>query len=461
MAVLALKNPSIKFFVLDFEPRISQWNSEQLPIFEPGLEEVILATRNKNLFFTTNAEEAINQSDIVFISVNTPTKTFGHAAKKGPDLRFVESAARTISSAMLKDPALNSRKFPKILVEKSTVPIRTGEIIRRIMKAELDESKTIVLSNPEFMAEGTAIKNLLFPDRVVIGGDQKTDVGRQAIDMVCNIYRSFVPHERILTTELWSAELGKIASNAMLAMKISAINSFSQICEESGADIDDVAKILGTDQRIGPQFLKPSVGFGGSCFEKDLRCLVYLCRGMHLDVSADFWEGVLKMNNHQRDRFSTNVIRKMFSTVTGKKIAILGFAFKKDTGDVRETSAAFVSKALLNERAVLHVYDPKVTYQSMIEELDYTCDVSAKNVPNFEKVFVAENDVYEATKGAHAICILTEWDQFKTLDYKRIYDSMLKPAFIFDGRNILDHEALQKIGFDVSAIGKPLESEYA
>jgi UDPglucose 6-dehydrogenase len=311
-----------------------------------------------------------------------------------------------------------------------------------------------VLSNPEFLAEGTAIDDLMKPSRALIGGLQ-TPEGLSAIQMLVDVYAHWVPRAQILTTNLWSSELSKLVANAFLAQRVSSINSISALCEVTEADVSEVARAVGTDPRIGPKFLQASVGFGGSCFQKDILNLVYLCESFGLHEVAEYWNQVVSMNDWQKRRFSQMMVRRMFNTVTGKKIAIFGFAFKKDTGDTRETASMFVMRDLLEEQARLHVYDPQVKRDQMMVEFKYTLNVSEETKPGMNDQIVTEDSAYAAAAGAHAIAVLTEWDEFKTLDYQKIYDSMAKPAFLFDGRNICDHDAMRKIGFDVYAIGKP------
>lgn len=316
-----------------------------------------------------------------------------------------------------------------------------------------------VLSNPEFLAEGTAIKDLQEPSRVLIGGEQTPD-GLVAIQALVDVYANWVPRERIITTNLWSSELSKLVANAFLAQRVSSINSITALCEATDADVSEVARAIGSDPRIGNRFLQASVGFGGSCFQKDILNLVYICESFGLKEVAEYWHQVVLMNDYQKSRFSKKIVSRMFNTVTGKRIALFGFAFKKDTGDTRETPAAFVAKDLLDERAQLTVWDPKVERDQMFIELDYTCRVNSDTVPGLNDLVQTATDPYEAARDAHAIAILTEWDEFKTYDYERIYSLMAKPAFIFDGRNLLDHARLREIGFDVYAIGKPAPDVY-
>ncbi len=437
MAMIALKAPQIEVRVVDMNTaRIAAWNSDTLPIYEPGLDEVVRQTRGKNLFFSTDVIGAIKAADIIFVAVNTPTKTYGVGAGRAADLRFIESVARTIAE---------HANGPKIIVEKSTIPVKTAETIKDILGANSKSHKFEVLSNPEFLAEGTAVADLILPDRVLIGGE-RTPTGEAAIKVLVDVYANWVPRERIITTNLWSSELSKLVANAFLAQRISSINSISALCEATGADVDEVANAIGKDSRIGPKFLKASVGFGGSCFQKDILNLVYLCEHFGLPEVATYWEGVVKMNDWQKRRFGARIVRALFNTVADKKIAVLGFAFKKDTNDTRESAAIAVCRDLLAEQARVVVYDPKVPADEIVH------DVLGKGVTN-DRLTVVKT-AYEAVKGAHAIAVVTEWDEFKALDYQQIFASMQQPAFIFDGRNILDLAKLKAIGFRVSGIGK-------
>lgn len=445
MAVIAKNCPNIKVIVCDINPKqIQKWNSKTLPIFEPGLDDYVTAVRDKNLFFTTDLDTAIKEAEIIFVSVNTPTKTFGIGAGRAANLKNWELAARHISKVA---------NGPKIVVEKSTLPVRTAHSMKVVLEANEKGIKFQILSNPEFLAEGTAMTDLQCPDRVLIGGANEEAAGRAAIDRLVWIYQHWIAKERILTTNLWSSELSKLTANAFLAQRISSINSISALCETTGADVAEVGLAIGMDTRIGSKFLNASVGFGGSCFQKDILNLVYLCESFGLPEVAAYWEQVVIMNDYQKKRFAMNMISKMFNTICGKKIAILGFAFKKDTGDTRETPAIGVSTFLLAERAKLTIYDPQVESDQIRHDFD-----EYKALPEgtkFDDLVSCEQDPYVAVAGAHAIAVMTEWDEFKTYDYKRMYDSMSKPAFIFDGRNILDHKKLESIGFGVYAIGKP------
>ena len=438
MSMIARKAPDIQVTVVDLnERRIAAWNSDVLPVYEPGLDEVVREARGRNLFFSTDVKGAIAEADIVFVSVNTPTKTYGVGAGRAADLRYIESVARTIAEVA---------KTPKIIVEKSTIPVRTASTIQEILAAYPGTAKCQVLSNPEFLAEGTAIADLEKPDRVLIGGE-RTPEGEAAIETLASVYGRWVPRERIITTNLWSSELSKLVANAFLAQRISSINAISALCEATEADVDEVANAIGKDSRIGPKFLKASVGFGGSCFQKDVLNLVYLCEHFGLPEVATYWEGVIKINDWQKRRFAAKIVRSLFNTVADKRIAVLGFAFKKDTNDTRESAAINVCRDLLTEHANVVVYDPKVPADEII------ADVCGRGVSPNPRLSVAKT-AYEACAGAHAIAIVTEWDEFKTLDYEKIYAGMPKPAFLFDGRNITDLAKLRAIGFRARGIGK-------
>ena len=434
MAMLALKNPDYKVIVVDINSeRIKAWNSENLPIYEPGLLEIVHKVRDKNLFFSTDIDNSIIEAHIIFVSVNTPTKTFGHGAGYASDLQYWEKTARQI---------LKLSDSSKIIVEKSTLPVKTAQAMERILNSNEKGIIFDVLSNPEFLAEGTAIKDLGNPDRVLVGSSE-TESGLRARDKIVQLYSSWIDNERILTSNVWSTELSKLTANAFLAQRISSINSISALCEETGANIHEVAHAVGTDSRIGQKFLDASVGFGGSCFKKDIFNLVYLCRHYGLDEVADYWESVVKMNEYQVERFVLKMLKSMFNTVTGKKIALFGFAFKANTGDTRESPAIYVTKKLLNEMANVAISDPKALENAKIELKDFKENVEYCSDP------------YVAAKNAHAIAVLTEWECYKTLDYKKIFASMEKPAFIFDGRNTLPHKELFEMGFNVIPLGMP------
>ena len=439
MAKIAQKCPDIEVTVVDVNAeRIAAWESDDLPVYEPGLLEVVKESRGRNLRFSTSVDEAIADSDIIFISVNTPTKTYGIGAGKAADLKYVELCARQIAKVSTTD---------KIIVEKSTLPVRTAESIKRILDASGNGRKFQVLSNPEFLAEGTAMDDLESPDRVLIGGEPNGD-GERAVQALVDVYARWVPRDRIITTNLWSSELSKLTANAFLAQRISSINSISALCEATEADVDEVAYAIGRDSRIGPKFLKSSVGFGGSCFQKDILNLVYLCNHFGLPEVANYWESVVEMNDYQKRRFCKRIVSALFNTVTDKKIAIFGFAFKKDTNDTRESAAIYVCRDLLEEGARLAIHDPKVSRRQICQDLGID--------PGTDRV-ETHGDPYSAAENAHAIAILTEWDAFKMdqTDYGRIFASMEKPAFIFDGRNLVNLAALREIGFEAHGIGKP------
>jgi UDPglucose 6-dehydrogenase len=437
MAVIALKAPDIQVTVVDMNvARIAAWNSDTLPVYEPGLDEVVKQARGRNLFFSTDVKGSIAAADIIFVSVNTPTKTYGIGAGRAADLRYIESVARTIAEVSTTS---------KIIVEKSTIPVKTAQTINQILAANANGAKFQVLSNPEFLAEGTAVPDLFNPDRVLIGGE-RTPEGDAAVEKLVSIYARWVPRERIITTNLWSSELSKLVANAFLAQRISSINSISALCEATGADVDEVANAIGKDSRIGPKFLKASVGFGGSCFQKDILNLVYLCESFGLPEVANYWNNVVEMNNYQKRRFSGKIVRSLFNTVADKRIAVFGFAFKKDTNDTRESAAIYVVRDLLAEHANVVVYDPKVP------AAEIQSDVAGKGQTD-PRLSIAAS-AYEAAEGAHAIAILTEWDEFKTLDYARIFNAMHKPAFVFDGRNIVQLDKLREIGFRAHGIGR-------
>lgn len=451
MSVIAQKCPEIKVTVVDINPqRIAEWNDpdlDKLPIYEPGLKEVVAEARGRNLFFSTEIDQGIQEAEMIFISVNTPTKTYGKGKGMAADLKYVELCARRIAEVATED---------KIIVEKSTLPVRTAQAIKSILDNVGNGVRYQILSNPEFLAEGTAINDLHYADRVLIGGDHHTTEGQAAMDALSDVYAHWLPRERILQTNIWSSELSKLTANAFLAQRVSSINALSALCEKTEADIDEVARAIGSDSRIGPKFLKASVGFGGSCFQKDILNLVYICRSLGLQEVAAYWEQVILMNDYQKQRFADNIISTLYNTVSGKKISFLGWAFKKDTNDTRETAAMYVASTLLDDLAEIHVFDPKVSKEQILNDLIYLTEIGYHNIPESQirELLHVHTSPYEACKNAHAIALLTEWDEFKTYDWQRIYDNMLKPAFVFDGRNILDRKQLQKIGFRLYTIGK-------
>ena len=451
MAMLAKYCTDARVTVADINPeRIAQWNSDKLPIYEPGLPEVVKEARGRNLFFTTEVAKGITDADIIFVSINTPTKTFGHGSGKSADLQYWEATARMI----LK----HSNKEEVIVVEKSTLPVRAADAMARILKQGNQCTRFEVVSNPEFLAEGTAIADLENPDRVLIGGNE-TVSGRKAAETLADLYAHWVPREQILLTNTWSSELSKLVANAMLAQRISSINSISALCEKTEASISEVSKAVGMDKRIGSRFLEASVGFGGSCFRKDIMHLSYLCEHYGLLEVARYWEGVVTMNDYQTDRFFKGILENMFNTLAGKRIAIFGFAFKPDTGDTRDSPALPLCAKLLSERARLIITDPQALDNSKVEMADLgaveyqpKAGDSGEEFPHASVRY--EADPYKAAEGAHAIAILTHWQEYKELDYQRIFDVMEKPAFLFDGRNWVDHNALHKIGFNVFPLGR-------
>jgi|SRR5690554_740336 len=444
MAVIAQQCPQIQVTVVDInEERIKAWNASdlsKLPVFEPGLDQIVKEARGRNLFFSTEVDKAIDAADMIFISVNTPTKTYGKGKGMAADLKYIELCARQIARVAKQD---------KIIVEKSTLPVRTASAIKSILDHTGNDVSFQILSNPEFLAEGTAVADLLHPDRVLIGGDMSPE-GEKAIQALVGIYAHWVPKENILTTNVWSSELSKLTANAFLAQRVSSINAMSELCEKTGADVDEVAKAIGMDSRIGSKFLKASVGFGGSCFQKDILNLVYIAKSYGLNAVADYWEQVILMNEHQKQRFSDKIISTLYNTVSGKKIAFLGWAFKKDTNDTRESAAIKVADNLLSEQAEISVYDPKVVEERIYADLEY---LNTRSIAENKKLLKVSNNPYEACENAHAIAILTEWDEFKTYDWNRIYNRMQKPAFIFDGRGILDKISIEAIGFVYYKIG--------
>ena len=434
MAMIAHKCPQYKVTVVDINPvRIAGWNSDHLPIFEPGLDEIVKNIRGRNLFFSTEIEKGIQEANIIFVSVNTPTKTFGAGNGMAADLQYWEKTARQI---------LKSAKSSKIIIEKSTLPVKTAQAMERILTHNHQKIHFDVLSNPEFLAEGTAIRDLENPDRVLIGSHQTPD-GIKARDELVEIYANWIPPKNIITSDIWSSELSKLVSNAFLAQRISSINTISALCEKTDANVTDVARAVGMDHRIGNRFLNASVGFGGSCFKKDILNLVYLCRNYGLHEVADYWQGVVNINEYQKERFVLNMLAAMFNTLAGKRICLFGFAFKADTGDTRESPAFFIANRLIEEKVELVITDPKALK-------------NAKNdLDEFKEEVSFVEDPYKAASGCHAIAILTEWVLYQNLDFEKIYRSMLKPAFIFDGRNIIDHQKVFEIGFNVYPVGKP------
>lgn len=432
MTVIADHCPQYKVTIVDInKEKIAAWQTDELPIYEPGLLDVVKQTRGKNLFFSNDIAKEIDEADIIFVSVNTPTKTFGEGKGKASDLQYLEKTAHAIVAAS------NSAK---IIVEKSTLPVRTAEALEKILNSNEKGIHFEVVSNPEFLAEGTAIRDLENPDRVLIGS-RETEEGLKARQAIVDIYKNWVRDDKIIRSNVWSSELSKLVANAFLAQRISSINSISALCEKTGADVKEISRAIGADSRIGNKFLNASIGFGGSCFKKDILNLVYISETLGLTEVAEYWENVIKMNEYQEKRFVKRMLETMFNTLANKKIVLFGFAFKADTGDTRETPAYYVAKMLLEEHANVFITDPKALKNAKIDLAEYG-----------DKVNFVE-DPYEAAKDADAIAIMTEWDLYKTLDYEKIYDSMRKPAHLFDGRNILNLPLIEEIGFNTHAIG--------
>ncbi|OAX43752.1 nucleotide sugar dehydrogenase [Rhizopogon vinicolor AM-OR11-026] len=445
-AVIALKCPHIRVTIVDLnQARIDAWNSPDfhLPIYEPGLEDVVRKARGRNLFFSSDVDKGIQEADLIFVSVNTPTKKSGVGAGSAADLNYVELATRRIAAIATSS---------KIVVEKSTVPCRTAESMRIILEANSKPNTRFdILSNPEFLAEGTAIKDLFAPDRVLIGSLQ-TSEGKEACQALCEVYRNWVPNDKILTVGLWSSELSKLAANAMLAQRISSINALSAICEATGANIDEVAHSIGQDSRIGSKFLRASVGFGGSCFQKDILNLVYLSESLNLKEVAEYWKQVVTMNEYQKRRFSKRVVDTLFNTITGKRIAVLGFAFKADTGDTRESAAITLIRDFQEERALVNIYDPQVEHSQIWSDLSEASP--SMPLETIQRQVSICSSALEACRNAEAVVIATEWAEFKTIDWQSVYAGMNKPAFVFDGRLLVNAEELRAIGFKVAVIGR-------
>ncbi len=452
MTVMASKCNDLVFHVVDInKERIEAWNNHdlsKLPIFEPGLKDIIKNTRNKNLFFSTNVKEAIETSDIIFISVNTPTKKRGLGAGKSSDLKWVEACAREVA------------KFSKghtIIVEKSTLPVRTAEVIQKILHSEDSYSKSSkksfsVLSNPEFLAEGTAINDLENPERVLIGGEDKA-----AMHLLSQIYENWVPKEKILFTNIWSSELAKLTSNAFLAQRVSSINSISAICEATGADIREVSRAIGKDSRIGSKFLDSGPGFGGSCFKKDILNLVYLAEYFGLKEVAKFWEEVVNINNWHQTRIAKIVVQKLFGTISQKKIVILGFAFKANTNDTRESAAIKICKELIEEGAELVIHDPKVNPLQIENDLQMKqfSEIKNDNIDNPKNNLgnwkFSEN--LNIFNNAHAVLVLTEWNDYRNIEWDYIAKKMIKPAWVFDARSIVNVDLVKKSGMNMWSLG--------
>jgi len=445
MTVIASQCPEIQVTVVDLnKDRIDLWNHsdlDKLPVYEPGLKELVAKSRGKNLFFSTEIDKAIDEAEMIFISVNTPTKTYGKGKGQAADLKNIELCARNIAKVA---------KSNKIVVEKSTLPVRTASAIKSILDNTGNGVDFEILSNPEFLAEGTAVDDLLNADRVLIGGAE-TKTGQIAKDALSKIYENWLPKERILQTNVWSSELSKLVANAFLAQRVSSINSISALCEKTDANVSEVARAIGYDSRIGSKFLNASVGFGGSCFQKDILNLVYIAQSYGLQEVADYWEQVIIMNDYQKRRFADNIVSSLYNTVSGKKIVFYGWAFKKDTNDTRESAAIYVADALLDEKAEIVIFDPKVPEDQIYADLDYLGTRTPKENRRLLKVV---NDPLKAATNAHAIAILTEWDEFKSYNWQNIYEKMLKPAFVFDGRRLLDKTTMEDYGFEYYKIGQ-------
>ena len=418
MAVIALKCPEIKVTVVDLNAdRIAAWNGplENLPVYEPGLSEMVEKTRGRNLFFSIEVDKAIEQAEMIFMAVNTPTKTEGEGAGMAADLSYVEACAKNIARVAKTD---------KIVIEKSTLPVRTAEKIKEILDKQGSGVHFEILSNPEFLAEGTAIEDLFKSDRVLIGGDQ-TETGQKAVQALVDIYTNWIPKEKILTTNVWSSELSKLASNAMLAQRISSINSLSALCEKTGANIEELSKAIGMDHRIGPKFLKASVGFGGSCFQKDILNLVYLCKYYELEEVAEYWHQVIKINDYQKNRFAQKIIDHFGGDLTGKKITVLGWAFKENTNDSRESPAIYVAEKLFKAGAILEIHDPMVSKESIFRDIDFYWELNQGDLNSQISVI---DSVSKLDLSNDAVAILTQWEAFRNFDFSN--------KLVFDGRGI-------------------------
>jgi len=449
MAVFADNLPNIKFTVLDLNrKKIADWNNEnldKLPVYEPGLSELIDKNRNKNLFFSCNLEKHISEADMIFISVNTPTKLSGYGAGKASDLRWIESCTRTVAEFS---------KEHTIVIEKSTIPVKTAELIKNLLDSylkkegnNLSTKSFSILSNPEFLAEGNAIKDLKSPDRVLIGGEDENSV-----NSLKSLYKNWIPEDKIICTNLWSSELSKLAANAFLAQRISSINSISSICECTGANIQEVSKAIGSDSRIGAKFLSAGPGFGGSCFKKDILNLIYLCNSYGLNEVSNYWESVLKINEWQKKRISQIIVEKLFGTLYGKKIGVMGFAFKANTNDTRESPAIDIVNDLLEEKAEVVIYDPKVNRDSIEKELNTLCN-SEKSINKIGK-WTYCSEIYEVFENCDAVVFITEWEEFKFINWEKASSYMSYPAWVFDCRSIINSDKAEEHGLKVWSLGK-------
>ena len=454
MSVIADKCPHILVNVVDVnKKKIELWNSsdlDKLPVYEPGLREIIQRRRDVNLYFSSKVEEKITEADMIFISVNTPTKTKGVGAGKASDLKWVEKCARQVGEFS---------NGHTIVVEKSTLPVKTAEVIKKILQEvqpiENNKKKKSfnVLSNPEFLSEGTAIKDLEFPDRVLIGGDDK-----KAIMALNNIYKNWVPQKKILHTNIWSSELAKLTANAFLAQRISSINAIGALCESTGADVREVSRAIGSDNRIGSEFLDSGPGFGGSCFKKDILNLVYLSKYFGLPEVANFWEGVVKLNDWHQHRISKLVVKKLFGTITGKKIYILGFSFKANTNDTRESAAITICKDLLEEGAILCIHDPKVEPNQISKDLGFSetkeiNQIENLNNPLLEGKWCFSRDFYNGFKESDAVLVLTEWDDYANINWLQASKEMRKPSWVFDARSITNYKKILEANLNFWRIG--------
>ena len=452
MAVMAKHCPNLEINVVDInQDRINSWNDENLdnlPIYEPGLKDIIKSCRGNNLHFSTEVKKHIENADMIFISVNTPTKTRGKGAGQASDLKWIDSSAREISKYA---------KGKTIIVEKSTLPVKTAQTIKDILEVNFSnsegmrtESKFHVLSNPEFLAEGTAINDLENPDRILIGGD---DI--ESINALSNIYSNWIQKDKIITTNLWSSELSKLIANAFLAQRISSINSVSAICESTGAAISEVASAIGTDKRIGNKFLKSGPGFGGSCFKKDILNLIYICNHYGLSEVSEYWQKVIDINDWQTKRISDLVIEKLFNTISRKKICILGFSFKENTNDTRESPAIKICRELLKEGCKLSIYDPKVNCDQIQRDLDLPKSNFFSENDNPEWTF--SDSIINASKNSDAILVLTEWEEFKYINWQILASNMRKPSWVFDTRIIINKKEVQSSGINLWQVGSGSE----
>ena len=451
MSVIAKYCPEITINVVDInQERINRWNGDckTLPIYEPGLAEIVSEFRGKNLFFSSDIKNSIKIADIIFISVNTPIKSHGIGAGEASDLRWVESSAREISKYA---------QGHTIVVEKSTLPVKTAEIIKSILESseqKLDNEKNVktfsVISNPEFLAEGTAINDLENPDRVLIGGEDK-----ESIDFFKKDIFEMGTEQKIITTNLWSSELSKLIANAFLAQRISSINSVSAICEATGANVEEVAKAVGTDSRIGKKFLKSGPGFGGSCFKKDILNLVYICKSLGLREVASYWEGIMNINNWQQNRIYKAVVDKLYGNISEKRIAILGFSFKANTNDTRNSPSIKICRQLLDEDAILVISDPKVEKNKIFDAV-----LDGNHPTKFNNKLMYEFNTIKAIENSDAVLIMTEWEEYKKLDWKILQDKMRKPSWVFDTRSIISSKKIRETNLNFWQLGNGSFTKY-